>query len=434
MQARTEPDVAWAIERLAALLPTSFGDVELASDDGAVWIPGFGLVANVWLRDTTDYQGPAASVLLASPTDLPELDAILTALEAAVARLRAPGAARRALKRPIAKTLRLRAVSLNVPLFTPTAADEDRRERALEEAFRSFNDVAERMKQVYGLRLPRHVAVWAAFVNSLSPLEAAGLNRMDYAPCGIMVWFERGGLERLTRDGLDPRLEMRFRCDPPELVTVMSGGSDGLHFGLWYDDPAELPSCIARNYARDSAETMAGEETALEQLDDEVWTRIEEPDYPEEPIPLSRYALAAALTWFRAANQRAVDEDGPPRWADAPRGAILGGLAPALPDDTGAPRTHRGAYEARYAAYKDDSKEPQVRAWIAEAQAEIARGKPAFALVLGRELHWFDAPAYRDDARSLLCAAYRALGRDALGEITEVHYAHRDLPMVGVFV
>jgi hypothetical protein len=65
------------------------------------------------------------------------------------------------------------------------------------------------------------------------------------------------------------------------------------------------------------------------------------------------------------------------------------------------------------------------------ARAEMP---PAFALAVGGELHWLDQDEYRTASRELLVGAYRALGRDALAAIIEVHIAHRDLRSVGVLV
>jgi hypothetical protein len=316
---------------------------------------------------------------------------------------------------------------------TPTKEDIERREQALKSSFERFDAVAARMKEVYGLRLPRHLAVYDAFDASLTPFEADGLDYLGRHPSGIMIWFADGGLGRKTRDGLDPRLEMRYRCDPPEFVTVMRGDTDALHYGLWYDDPTSLPSFIVHNYARDSAETWESEATVLQELTVSVRQQIEEPDYPEEPVPPELHAVSAALDWFRDADEKALAEDGPRPWANMKRGSIIGGLAPALPPDAGDPRATRQASEERYAAYRDKGRSGQVVSWISEAMEELKQGKPAFALVLGRELHWLDTESYRPASLELLCAAYKALGRHALAEIATVHHAHRDLKSVSVY-
>lgn len=51
---------------------------------------------------------------------------------------------------------------------------------------------------------------------------------------------------------------------------------------------------------------------------------------------------------------------------------------------------------------------------------------------MGIELHWTDLDQYRLASRDLLTGAYRALGREALAGIVEVHTAHRDLTSVNV--
>ncbi|MET7403922.1 hypothetical protein ABZS66_61720 [Dactylosporangium sp. NPDC005572] len=47
-------------------------------------------------------------------------------------------------------------------------------------------------------------------------------------------------------------------------------------------------------------------------------------------------------------------------------------------------------------------------------------------------LHWWDGDPFRAAATELLTGGYRALGRDALAEIVEVHHANRDLRSVDV--
>ena len=103
-------------------------------------------------------------------------------------------------------------------------------------------------------------------------------------------------------------------------------------------------------------------------------------------------------------------------------------IGPVHPPGSGDPRA--GQAGERLDAYRTD--EARTRGWIAEATAELAAGQPAFALTLGRELHWLDADPFRREAVDLLTGAYRALGRDALAGVAEVHAAHRDLPSVDV--
>ncbi len=84
---------------------------------------------------------------------------------------------------------------------------------------------------------------------------------------------------------------------------------------------------------------------------------------------------------------------------------------------------------ARRAAYAGDP--DQVHAWIERAQAELDRGHPGLALLVGNDLHFLDRE--RERARDLLVAGYRALGRDALAEIVIAHDRHRDLASVDAY-
>lgn len=298
------------------------------------------------------------------------------------------------------------------------------RETALATMTQRFPLVAERFQRVWGLRLPHHVAVFAALAAS----DGDALAEIGVSPWGVTDYFRDGGLDRRGRDGLDERLHARFRCDPAEFVTVMGGDSDGLHFGLWFDDPAELPTVIAHNYARDSAETWASPAPSLLGV---VRERVDRflGDYGDEEEEAERVApLIEALDWFTPADESALRQDGPPRWVSEPRSYLAVSLLPMLPPDSGNPQA--AASDARLHAFQKDP--VQAAEWIAEAHRDLAAGKPALALAVGAELHWLDRDDHRQAGLDLLVGAYRGLGRDAFAEIAAVHAAHRDLRSVEV--
>lgn len=293
-----------------------------------------------------------------------------------------------------------------------------------------FPAVAERVRDVYGLRLPRHVAVFAALWASAQrdQGEREATDCLGLRPSGVSDYFRDGGLAATARDGLDERLHCRYRRDPAEFVTVMSGDSDGLHFGLWYDDPAELPTFIVHNYARDSAETWTNGASTL--LDETRWRadRVIADYGPGSEEATALRPLLDALHWFAPAAQEAVTADGDPRWAGEDRPAGLVSIFPVLPPGSGDPRVAQA--EARLAGFQAGS--PEAARWIADAERELAAGLPAYALAVGGELHWLDRDEHRRAGRELLVGAYRALGREALAGIAEVHAAYRDLPHVDV--
>lgn len=85
-------------------------------------------------------------------------------------------------------------------------------------------------------------------------------------------------------------LHWRFQYDPPEFVTIMSGDTDGLHWGLWFDDHARLPPVVAGYYARDAFEITEYGSSLFEMLNQHmafcregIAENIEyDPDYKEE--------------------------------------------------------------------------------------------------------------------------------------------------------
>jgi hypothetical protein len=426
----TETALALVRERWTAMFPIEQELAQLASWEPPCFVRGVGIVARLNLFDAKTYKGPSADLVIVSLARMREPSAALDELAATLATLASRGVAS-ALEAPLEVTLQLTPARYADGMFAPDEATERRRRDALAAMDERFDAVAARMGEVYGLRLPRYLATFAAFWRGLDELERKGLSYLGRGPGGIMLWFEDGGLARRTRDDLDARLESRFRADPPELVTVMWGDSDGLHFGLWYDDPADPPTCIAHNYARNSAETWRDEEpTPLAVLATCARESIEERD-EDGPPPLSVYAARDALAWFADADRTALAADPPAKkWLDAARIPTLGTFGPALPPGAGAIRV--GDTEARIEAWRTQA--PRVRKWIDSAKRDCAEGKPAAALTFGLDLHWLDADEHRADALALMVMAYEKLGRHAHAETARIHYAHRDLASVSVFL
>jgi hypothetical protein len=315
-----------------------------------------------------------------------------------------------------------------------------RRAEASERAKAVFEEVSAKVKEVYGLRLPRHVEVFWAFYTSLSPAERRAYEELEiWRPIGIMGWFEEG-LERTPRDGLDPRLDWRFRSDPPEFVTVLSGGSDGQHFGLFYDDPAYVPSGVVVNYARDSAETWWEASTLLgviqNRLELEKENLSEDYHTDVERVACQIRLLEEAIAPFADAEDDASEEDEAgmlvPYEARTQLPQIVCGVGVVGKDGTCPAFAYLagGAWPAGEVLRTDAT---QTREWIREAEAALESGEPLFALALGRDLHWGDRDSFRTESLALMTRAYRALGREALAAIAEVHHAHRDLASVGIY-
>ncbi|MFT3771814.1 MAG: hypothetical protein QM820_40915 [Minicystis sp.] len=344
-------------------------------------------------------------------------------------------------------------------------------------AFDRFAAVRARYEDVYGLKLPAGLAHLAALIAALGAMPAAPPEHAPWAPpaeagpqrgrawldaalamrvAGLSEWFVPGGLERRTHDAavlhdvvpsggegpLDPRLDMRFRRDAPQLVTFLSGDSDGLHWGFWYDSPDHFP-VIAHNYARDSAETWLDEEREvipflrsriakfIDEATHEVQTMADE-ELRGYSLRRWRAARVVEMHLDAIASQAAAHP-----WDDEPAcpwprtGRYPVGSPPlALRPGTGEMPPHIPGFSFT----TTDPSDEQLLRWIEEARAELAAGRPTYAHALGLYLHWLDAEALREPGGKLLLDAYEALGFRAFAEILKVHLLHRDMGSVGVFV
>lgn len=297
---------------------------------------------------------------------------------------------------------------------TPEAADR-RRQAALAEAREVFPRLAAHVRAVHGLVLPQTLAVYHAFHLAIRELPPEVRSASCTHPGGILDRLAPGGWELRVPNGLDERVHDRFRADPPEMLTVAWGESDGLHFGLWFED-AERTGPVVLNYARDSAETWICGDHPLS-----VCRHRWQYDPPaEDATGFADRRYLDELAWFEA-RERAVAG---PVVDLSVRRPLLGG--PGVDPDPGLPLDP----ERRAEAYRNDPR--TVRGWIARAQTSLSSGRSSLALALGRELHWFDGAPYREEAGALLLAAYRALGREAHAGILEAHLQLRDLPSVDV--
>jgi hypothetical protein len=177
-----------------------------------------------------------------------------------------------------AATARARKSALAAPRDPPDLRDH--RQAAFAATLARFDAAAAHMRAVYDMPLPRHLAPAIGFWNGLTRDEREeAWSQLGCGPSGVGEWLEEGGLDR--RPALDERLHYRYRRDPPEFVTVCDGNSDGSHWGLWYDDPRELPRVIAHNWARDSSENGACKPTLLASLRDDFTRERHDPgQYP----------------------------------------------------------------------------------------------------------------------------------------------------------
>lgn len=273
--------------------------------------------------------------------------------------------------------------------------------------------LADKMEELYNLRLPREIAYVAGFYLALSDDEKAILAEgVTRGLIGIGAWFTPDGHESRA----DERLRNRADDDPPELVPVMSGVEPDDRYALLYDEPSELPAGVVR---RQGARTTVCSATLLETLRERV--SIASPQPLEEHL-----AHSAILAWLDEVLRRAnaeVDEESALSFQSLGWGreSFTNPYVPgwSVPQDLVGTREHGERHEA-YAVSA-----PVVAEWIARAELELSEGAPGRALFLGRELHMAGVLAFRAKVTELLIRAYAMLGRTALLETVRVQHRAR---------
>lgn len=309
-------------------------------------------------------------------------------------------------------------------------------------------DVEERVRRDWGLTLPESFFRLMEFLGHLGPVERRALTDMGVSPCGVADVYDDPGAR--PREGVDVRVHGRYYRDPPEFLTFLHGGSDGLHYGLWFDDGRTCDG-VASYYTHDGGgiERRAGTPLeAVRALLERHWQDLADDDGAEEYVAERRSGLEAlrlALTGFETGDRAEVGiayssiHDVAALPVEPERITTLDGAGALVAGGTALDRPpHNGAEEYAFATFMYGLFEDRaaVERSVDEARRRCAAGDPAEALVLGRDLHWASGgdSVLEEFARELLAAAYGALGRPALAGIAAAHHRHRELPRVDVLL
>jgi hypothetical protein len=303
----------------------------------------------------------------------------------------------------------------------------------------------------WGIDLPESIFRFWAFVLSLGPDERQAMEYMELGPLGITDLLKDPTAR--PRDGLDIRVHGRFCRDPPEFQTFMSGGTDGLHYGLWFDDGRSCAG-VARYYINDGGGVGTPAGTPLEALREELeetWrAHFEDDDVVEddadEDLDVARLEdclrrLRETLMTFETGDRPEEGEEYSEayvldpvaeRW-DPGRVMTLDGGGALVSATTTVARSPQRNWDDQdwCTAWQEElTGVPEaLEAHVADAVRRLAAGDPDHALVLGRDLHWISAgDAVRERyAHDLLVLAYQALGRHSLAGIVTAHHRHRSL-------
>lgn len=133
----------------------------------------------------------------------------------------------------------------------------DRSELSASELARSAQ-----LEELYGFRFPTELFTFWRWHEGLSEAQRRAFGEVMgmrlVGPFDVL-----GGKFDDVDLAYPTSLHWRFQHDPPEFVTIISGDSDGLHWGLWFDDHAELAPVVASYYARDAFELQISADTVF---------------------------------------------------------------------------------------------------------------------------------------------------------------------------
>jgi hypothetical protein len=342
----------------------------------------------------------------------------------------------------------------------PPGRNAQARSDAVAEVERERAAIEERFARDWGMELPDSIFRFRAFLHACGPIERQALDDLELFPFGIMDLFDAP--TQRPHDGIDVRVHGRYYRDPPEFLTFMHGGTDGLHFGLWFDDGRTCAG-VTGYYNNDGGGVGLPGGTPLETVRARLegrWLHLNDPAYLGEEgdaarpygtelaeqrhrIRLLRELLMTFETGDRPEEgeeyhhahghgQEILDQGHPDRIETLDGGGALVGGETAIGRKRQKPYDD---YEFCTNLWKELTEDPAaLESRVAEARRRCAAGNPADALTLGRDLHWISAgdPKRARYAAELLVSAYNALGRPNLAAIAEAHHRHRDLPRVGV--
>jgi hypothetical protein len=288
-----------------------------------------------------------------------------------------------------------------------------------------------RLAAEYGFDFPESLFRFWEMACRLAPLDP--LNALAETLGVVLV----GPFEVLHGrfDGRVPRrsllLHWRYHDDPPEMFTCLAGDEDGLHWGLFLDEPGVCPGCVASYYARDAYEVSAEGDDLFEamRLHLELRHASAEDEAPEALEPLSR--LRARLLEQATADRPELGDEYAERYAGVtsrvPTARTMEGMGVVVPEGTYRPLSLEDRKLWRRLRRGEGLDEA-----VAEARQALAEGFPGTALKLGKDLWACRGERQQHLAGELLEAAYEALGRPALSRALATHLACRALPSVDI--
>lgn len=295
------------------------------------------------------------------------------------------------------------------------------------------DEIKSKLKDAYGFDFPENFWRFWDFYNNLKDEHKDLFSELLGIGLAGPFDFLRGYFEGKTIK-LPYFLHYRYYMDPPEFFTVLTGDSDGLHWGYWIDDLKTSKFSIARYYNNDAYKILECGTTLLEAvrlyLEQRYDSFLEYSDEEEESYVSKTLAgfqiLRENIIQYETGESELIGKDYYHEY-DHKSGRKVN-----------AELTYGMGIVVQEELYKkmDNYNYFNLNLKKAEklcirAEKFLEEGFPGNALQIGKEL-WAYGDRYKDLMYPILEKAYKALGREKLAEILMSHREYRDISSVDI--
>lgn len=247
--------------------------------------------------------------------------------------------------------------------------------------------------EFWGVPFPWDLHEFHAFAKK----NKKALDALDLVPMGPLEFLSTGKSPE----------EARYYNDPPELVTVLGGLIDGLHWGYWFDAPGELEPVVVSYYANDAFELSehggslfdaARQHLEALQRDAKGYVK-DDPEYADDYRKQLKDLASARAAMPSPKKSKAK------RRVVAQTRSKIGIVVPK--------QQYRAlAKSDPFEVWNYEPKAKDVKRQVEGAKKALTEGFPGTALKLGHDL-WIYRD-FREQSAELLDLAYAALGREVL--------------------
>lgn len=290
-----------------------------------------------------------------------------------------------------------------------------------------------KLKEAYGFDFPEDFWRFWNFYNNLKEEYSQLFSEL----LGIRVAgpfdFLRGCFEGKTIK-LPYVLHYRYYMDPPEFFTILTGDSDGLHWGYWIDDLNISDFLVVKYYNNDAYNIIECGTTIFEALRLYLEQRYdsfleysdeEEESYVAEKLP-GFQILRDSIMQYETGEIKLIGKDYIEEYGHKSQRKVNAeltyGMGIVVKDEFYKKMDNYN--------YRDLNLKKAEKLSI-RAEKFLEEGFPGNAFQIGKEL-WAYGDKYKELMYPILEKAYKALGREQLLEILKLHREYRDISSVDI--